>query len=329
MRSFTRMMWEEAAAAVGASFSEPSPRLFEFAREGLAVHVLGQRTPFADPVSIELAETKDLAYALLTRAGVRVPAHIVVRPKRPPGRTLLPRDWPGARGRQTRPRRRGRPWRHALDRDDVSQLERALRRAAPGRAAHRRASGSRRAVPLPPARRRSCWTSSVATGRRSSATAPRRSRSSCSPNTTAASTTDTAEGMKPFPVDLDCLFTLERQGLSLSTRPPKGTTVVVKSASNISGGRTCVTVREPVAREVAARGASRSGRRRCAPGRRRRRRSGREEISRSTNGVVLEVNPIPGLGHHYNVAEPEAATPVAALVLEALFAQRAAAAEQA
>ena len=48
----------------------------------------------------------------------------------------------------------------------------------------------------------------------------------------------------------------------------------------------------------------------------------------SSNGVVLEVNPIPGLHHHYNVAEPEAATPVAVLVLEALFAQRVAVAEQ-
>jgi D-alanine-D-alanine ligase-like ATP-grasp enzyme len=45
----------------------------------------------------------------------------------------------------------------------------------------------------------------------------------------------------------------------------------------------------------------------------------------SSNGVVLEVNPIPGLQHHYNVADPEAATAVAVPVLEALFAQRAAA----
>jgi D-alanine-D-alanine ligase-like ATP-grasp enzyme len=49
----------------------------------------------------------------------------------------------------------------------------------------------------------------------------------------------------------------------------------------------------------------------------------------ASDGVVLEVNPIPGLQHHYNVADAEAATPVAVPVLEALFAQRAAAAEQA
>src|SRR4029077_11300399 len=63
--TFTRRMWQEAAGARGASCSEPAPRLFEFTRDGLAVHVLGQRTPFADPVSIELASAKDLAYSLL------------------------------------------------------------------------------------------------------------------------------------------------------------------------------------------------------------------------------------------------------------------------
>ena len=141
--------------------------------------------------------------------------------------------------------------------------------------------------------------------------------------------TDTREGVKPFPVDLDCLFTLQRQGLRLSTRPAKGTVVVVKSASNISGGLTCVTVREPVAPEVvhearaaaAAVGVRLAGVDVLAP-----------DVERplaSSNGVVLEVNPIPGLGHHYTVAEPEAATRVAVLILEALFAERAAAAQQA
>jgi len=141
--------------------------------------------------------------------------------------------------------------------------------------------------------------------------------------------TEATEGMKPFPVDLDCLFTLRRQGLRLSTRPPEGTTVVVKSATNISGGRACVTVRDPVAAEVlhevrtaaAAVGVRLAGVDVVAPD--------LERPLASNDGVVLEVNPIPGLQHHYNVAEPETATPVAVPVLEALLRQRAAAAEQA
>jgi cyanophycin synthetase len=141
--------------------------------------------------------------------------------------------------------------------------------------------------------------------------------------------TDTTEGMKPFVVDLDCLFTLERQGLRLSSRPSKGAPVVVKSASNISGGQSCVTVREPVHPEVlhqaraaaAAVGVRLAGVDVLAPD--------LETPLASSNGVVLEVNPIPGLQHHYNVAEPEAATQVAVPVLEALFAERAVAVQQA
>ena len=38
-----------------------------------------------------------------------------------------------------------------------------------------------------------------------------------------------------------------------------------------------------------------------------------------TDGVVLEVNGIPGLTHHYNVADRERATPVAVPILLALL----------
>jgi cyanophycin synthetase len=325
---FTRTMWEEASTAVGAAFSEPAPRLFEFAREGLAVHVLGQRTAFADPVSIELAAAKDLAYALLIRAGVRVPEHIVVRRSdRRAARSFLET---GPAPVVVKPARGGGAGLGVTPSiETVSQLERALRRAgstAERLIVERQAVGEQFRFLLLDGKLLDVI---------------RRDRPQVVGDGTSTIEelmfaeydrrleTDTEEGMKPFPVDLDCLFTLERQGLRLSTPPPKGTTVVVKSASNISGGRACVTVREPadpeVLREVraaaAAVGVRLAGVDVVAP-----------DIERSlasSNGVVLEVNPIPGLHHHYNVAEPEAATPVAVRVLEALFAQRAAAAQQA
>jgi cyanophycin synthetase len=292
------------------------------------VHVLGQRTPFADPVSIELAETKDLAYALLTQAGVRVPVHIVVdRSDHQSARSFLET---GPVPLVVKPARGGGAGRGVTPSiETTSQLERALRRAASrsGRLiVERQAVGEQFRFLLLDGEVLDVI---------------RRDRPQIVGDGTSTIeelmfaeydrrlAMDTAEGMKPFPVDLDCLFTLERQGLGLATRPPKGTTVVVKSASNISGGRACVTVREPVASEVvhevraaaAAVGVRLAGVDVVAP-----------DVKRplaATNGVILEVNPIPGLGHHYNVAVPEAATPVAALVLEALFAQRAAAAEQA
>jgi len=322
--AFTREMWIQAAAAVSAAFSEPAQRLFEFSRGGLTVHVLGQRTPFADPVSIELASAKDLAYGLLSDAGVRVPEHVVVhRSDREAARAFL-RAGPvplvvkpargGGGGRGVTPAIMTAP-----------QLDRALRRAG-STSEHvlveRQAGGEhfrfllldgelldviRRGRP------QVVGDGSSTIEELMFAEYDRRLES------------EATEGMKPFPVDLDCLFTLEKQGLHLSTRVPEGTRVVVKSATNISGGRACVTVKEPILPELVhevraaavAVGVRLAGVDVVAP-----------DINRSltsSNGVVLEVNPIPGLQHHYNVADPETATAVAVPVLEALFAQRAAA----
>ena len=315
-------MWEEAAAAVGASFSEPAPRLFEFTRDGLAVHVLGQHTPFADPVSIELASAKNLAYALLAQAGVRVPEHIVVR--RSDGMAARSFLESGPAPIVVKPARGGGAGRGVTPSIQTAlQLERALRRAGTTSEwliVERQAVGEQFRFLL--------LDGEVLD-------VVRRGRPQVVGDGTSTIEelmfaeydrrieTDTTEGMKPFPVDLDCLFTLESQGLRLSTQPAKGAIVVVKSASNISGGRACVTVRETAAHEVlrevraaaAAVGVRLAGVDVLAP-----------DIERSlasSNGVVLEVNPVPGLQHHYNVAEPEAATPVAVPVLEALFAQRA------
>ena len=328
LEAFTHRMWEEAAAAVGASFSEPAPRLFEFDREGLTVHVLGQRTPFADPVSIELASAKDLAYPLLTRAGVRVPEHVVVRrDDHLAARSFLET---GPTPVVVKPARGGGAGLGVTPSiETASQLERALRGAGSTSKrliVERQAVGDQFRILLLDGKvldviRRGLpqvvgdGTSTIE--ELMFAEYDRRLE------------TDTTEGMKPFLVDLDCLFTLERQGLHLSTRLSKGATVVVKSTSNISGGQSCVTVREPVAREVlhevraaaAVVGVRLAGVDVVAPD--------VERSLASSNGVVLEVNPIPGLQHHYNVAEPETATQVAVPVLEALFAERAVAVQQA
>jgi len=328
LEAFTRRMWEEAAGAVVASFSEPAPRLFEFDREGLTVHVLGQRTPFADPVSIELASAKDLSYTLLTRAGVRVPEHVVVRRgDQMAARSFLETVPPPVVVKPARGGGAGLGVTPSIE--TASQLERALRGAGSTSErliVERQAVGNQFRILLLDGKVLDVIRRGLpqVVGNGSStieelmfAEYDRRLE------------TDTMEGMKPFLVDLDCLFTLERQGLHLSTRLPKGTTVVVKSTSNISGGQSCVTVREPVAREVlhevraaaAAVGVRLAGVDVIAP-----------DVERplaSSNGVVLEVNPIPGLQHHYNVAEPEAATQVAVPVLEALFAERAVAVQQA
>jgi D-alanine-D-alanine ligase-like ATP-grasp enzyme len=326
--SFTRWMWAEAAAAIGASFRELTPWLYEFCRDGLVVHVLGQRTPFGDPVSIELASAKDLTYELLARDGVRVPQHIVVR--RSDRRAAYAFLEAGPAPLVVKPARGGGGGRGVTPSvETASQLERAL---------HHAGSTSERVI-----------VERQAVGEHfrfllldgAVLDVIRRGRPQVVGDGTSTIEElmfaeyrrrlemDSTEGMKAFPVDLDCLFTLERQGLRLSTRPSNGAKVVVKSATNTSAAGVCAPVKEPVAGEVvdqvraaaAAVGVRLAGVDIVAPG-----------VDRSlaaSDGVVLEVNPIPGLQHHYNVADPEAATPVAVPVLEALFAQRADAAEQA
>ena len=219
---------------------------------------------------------KDLAYALLARAGVRVPEHIVVRrDDRAAARAFLE---PGPVPVVVKPARGGGAGQGVTPSiETASQLERALRRGGTTSellVVERQAVGEQFRFLLLDGEVLDVI---------------RRDRPQVVGDGTSTIEelmfaeydrrvgTDTTEGTKPFPVDLDCLFTLERQGLRISTRPPKGTTVVVKSASNISGGRTCVTVREPVAPEVVHEVRAAAAARRCSAGRRRRPRSGRRE----------------------------------------------------
>ncbi|HXH97475.1 MAG TPA: hypothetical protein VNH40_09730, partial [Gaiellaceae bacterium] len=96
----------------------------------------------------------------------------------------------------------------------------------------------------------------------------------------------------------------------------------VKTASNVSGRRECSTFRQPISRELLAEARSAAN----ALGVR---LAGVDvvtiDVSSSlagSGGAVLEVNPIPGLFHHYNVADPDRATRVAAPIVEALLRER-------
>jgi cyanophycin synthetase len=122
-------------------------------------------------------------------------------------------------------------------------------------------------------------------------------------------------------IDLDCLFTLEAAGLSLSSVPPAGERVPVKTAvsqnapqenegvlrhGNISSAlveeaRTAVDVLglRLAAVEVVTPDTSMA--------------------LREAGGIVLEVNGPPGLHYHYQIAEPEYAVRVAVPILKRLL----------
>jgi len=314
---FTKTIWTEAAQELGAEFRQVSPRLFHFRRDGVTVHVLGQRTPFADPVSIELASEKHLSYDLIAGAGVPVPAHVVVaRDDHRAARAFLEA---GPVPCVVKPVRGGGGQGVTAAVMTAAQLVRAMARGAlTGRdlLVERQAAGDHYRILLLDGEvldvLRRDRPQVVGDGastieqlmfaeyeRRLSSTAP--------------------DGLKPFPVDLDCLFTLELGGLHLHTVLPAGKVAVVKSATNISGSRECTTFRGLVSTQLVAEARAAT----AAVGV----RLGGVDIVTTdpsvslveSGGVALEVNPIPGLVHHYNVAEPAAATRVAVPILAALF----------
>ncbi|MDX6490221.1 MAG: hypothetical protein QOD43_466 [Gaiellaceae bacterium] len=314
---FTKTIWAGAAQELGAELRQISPRLFRFRHDGVTVHVLGQRTPFADPVSIELGSEKHLSYDLIARAGVPVPAHLVVASgDRRTARAFLEE---GPVPCVVKPVRGGGGQGVTAAVMTGAQLVRAMGRAAlTGRdlLIERQVAGDHYRILLLDGevldvlrRKRPQVVGDGAStieqlmfaeyARRIASTAP--------------------DGLKPFPVDLDCLFTLEQEGLHLHTVLPKGKVTVVKSATNISGSRECTTFRGTVSAELVAEA-------RAAVAAVGVRLGGVDIVTTDpsvslveSGGVVLEVNPIPGLVHHYNVADPAAATRVAVPILAALL----------
>jgi cyanophycin synthetase len=119
------------------------------------------------------------------------------------------------------------------------------------------------------------------------------------------------------PLDLDLRFTLRDQGLTLSSRPPRGTRVILKTVINDNDtsdnetvtGRLDQALVAECARAVEAVGVRLAGVDVIT-----------EDLSRSlaeTSGRIIEVNTSPGYQWHYH--KREGATPVARHVLRRMI----------
>jgi cyanophycin synthetase len=122
-----------------------------------------------------------------------------------------------------------------------------------------------------------------------------------------------------LPVDLDCLLTLKTQGLGLRSVPFRGATVTVRTVTNHNSETENETVDRPIGGKLRAEAASAAeilGLR----------LAGLDIVTqdlqsglRESGGVVLEVNAVPALYHHYRVADRSRATKVAVPILRSLL----------
>lgn len=123
-------------------------------------------------------------------------------------------------------------------------------------------------------------------------------------------------GLSLLGVGLDTVFALERQGLALSSVVAGGHEVTIQTVTNANRIEDTTTVRHALDEELvsAARRAAAAVELRLA---------GVDVITpdagvslERAGGVVTEVNGTPGIHHHYHVADPRQATPVAVPILE-------------
>ncbi len=127
-------------------------------------------------------------------------------------------------------------------------------------------------------------------------------------------------GLSLIGLNLDTMLTLRRAGVSLSSVLPQGRRLALRVATNNNSARDNQTWRGPVSASVIEQA-------RAAAGAVGLRLAGIDVVTTDigrplseTGGVISEVNGGPGLHHHYLVADPADATPVAVPVLQKLLA---------
>jgi len=312
-------MWLEAAAALGATAVRLSPTILEFRLGAVRTRVAFRATTaLTDSVALELAGDKPVAYQVLSEAGLPIPAHTTVVAQEiasaewflhsvvPP---VVVKPVVGSAGRGVVGGVR-----------TMSQLRRAAREAG---SYHERVLIEQQVDGdmfrllflegklLDVIRRRPHRVTGDGRSNVERLLVGEYERRIAAGGERA--------GYKPFNVDVDVLVALESARLELRSVPSAGESFAVRSATNYSGPEEAETVDprdvdalvDPARRAAALLGV---------------RLAGVDIITtdpsrelQASGGVILEVNPLPGLAHHYDVADQDRATRVAIPVLAHLL----------
>lgn len=306
-------IWREAGDELGAQVRELAPALLEFRLGARIARVRGQTTPLVNPVAEEVASDKTLAYRLLAEAGLPVPRHVsigvgdastsleflervggplIVKPRRAGGGA-------GVTGEVRAPRQLRRALVAAGRYDDEVLVE------------QQHAGDTYRLLLLDG--------EVLDIIKR-----PRPQLVGDGQSTIEQLMFRQYEervrgqgviGLRPFFVDLDCLFTLEQSGYGLRSVIPAGVAVTVKTTTNYNGPDQSETVLPPYPQAL------------VVPARRAAavldvRLAGVDLLSVDQGqSVLLEVNPVPALTHHYDVANPGRTSRVAIPILAKLLGE--------
>jgi cyanophycin synthetase len=312
-----RRIWEQAATAVGAELDDLGDEFLVLCRKGASTVVRQHLVALDDGPTMELAGNKTLVHRLLSQAGVPVPRHVEVDADNlEPALQFLageaepcvvkPASGTGGGAGVSGSVRSG---------DDLSRVCLAGGRWGRRILVEQTMVGNEYrllfldselldAVQRRPPRIRADGRSSIVelilaeNERRANAPA--------------------GNEFRAIRLDLDLELTLRQAGFSLTSVPPLGSEVIVKTAvsENASSDNTTVRDLSPALIRDAAR-AARAVHLRLA---------GVDLVTPDptvslveAGGAILEVNSPPGLHYHYNVAELDGATSVAVPVLERLL----------
>jgi len=309
-------IWSEAAAALDASVQNLGYGFLELRRGSSATRVWRQYTELDGPVALRLALDRRVVSALLRQADIPTPDSMELDPLNPDAGTpflaggpcvVKPASGTGVGSGVT------------SGVTSRTQLRRALLRAAQygGAVLERQIPGTVYRLlyldgqlldvvrKLPP--------TVVGDGRSTIASlvdAENRHRINARGSA----------GLALLKLDHDALFTLRAAGLGPRSVPASGVRVTVKSVTNQNRNEDSETVpRSAIDDRLVAECAAAVE----AVGLR---LSGVDIVTRDlgaplrdSGGAVIDVNGMPGLNHHYHVAEPTHAVPVAVTILEALL----------
>jgi cyanophycin synthetase len=317
-RAFYAQLWDHAAEAIGARVERLEDEYLRVRRGERATFVRRSFVMLDSRLALDIAGHKPLSLRLLAEVGAPGPRHLAFDVA----------DWRRAEGFR---RELGRP---AVVKPAVGSSAgrgittgvsspRALRRAVVRAAAYDRKLLVEEQIPgdsfrlfyldgdlLDAVRRGPCTV--IGDGRRTIdelVKAETKARLTARPFTS----------MHPLGVDLELRTCLREEGLGLRDVPGAGEPVRVKRVVNQNASRDNHSIRDEVHPDTVAVGA-RAARALGV------RLAGVDllttDVSRplsETGGVVSEVNTTPALHHHYLVANPERAAPVASLLLDRLL----------